>query len=69
MTISIVLKKKKQQTQMESLMLSPMSVNQDLISNLSVVKASARNVNFNQSIWIYVISTGKVICMMDHHLP
>ena len=54
---------------MEPLMLSPMSVNQDLISNQSVVKASARNVNFNQSIWIYVISTDKVICMMDHHLP
>ena len=47
---------------MESLVLSPTSAKQGLISNLSVVSASPRNVTFNQLIWNYVISTSEVIC-------
>ena len=54
---------------MESLVLSPTTANQDLVPNLIAVSASSRNVTFNQSIWIYLVSTRKVICLIDPHLP
>lgn len=52
--VLLFLKRKKKQTnnrlKMESLVLSPMSANQDLIANLTAVPAFPRNVTFNQPI-------------------
>ena len=39
---------------MESLVLSPMSVIQDLMPTLTAILASPRNVAFNQTIWNYL---------------
>ena len=39
---------------MESLVLSPMSVIQDLMPTLTAILASPRNVAFNQAIWNYL---------------
>lgn len=46
---------------MQSLVLSPPSANQDLITNLIAVSAAPRNTNLNQSIWNYMVSTKEVI--------
>lgn len=50
---------------MESLVLSPMSANQDLIANLTAVPAFPRNVTINQTIWNYLVDTSEVICWID----
>ena len=42
---------------MESLVLSPTSANQDLISTLIAVSVSLRNAAFNESLWNYPVST------------
>lgn len=44
---------------MESVVLSPMSANQDFF----VVSAPPRNVCFNQSIWNFLVSTSEVTCL------
>lgn len=54
---SIMREKTTNRLQMESLVLSPTSANQNLISILIAVAASARNMTFNQSICNYLIST------------
>lgn len=54
---------------MESLVLSPMSANWDLILNLILVSAFLRNVAFNQSTWNYLASTRKVIHPTDISHP
>ena len=53
---------------MESLVLSPTSVKQDLIPNLTIISASPRNVTFNLSVWNYLVYTSEVICMVDPDL-
>lgn len=54
---------------MESLVLSPISANQDLIPELSTVSASPRNVKFNQSTRNFLTSTSEAICLTDPCLP
>lgn len=61
--------KKRQQDQKESLMLGPMSPNEDLIPNLFTVSASPRNGILNQSIRNYLVSMNKVICLLDPLVP
>ena len=49
---------------MESLMLSPMSSNQDLILNY-LVSASPKNEILNQSARNYLVTTSESICLID----
>lgn len=52
---------------MELLALSPMSANQDLY----VIKLQLQSFpgsDFNQPIFNYLVSTNKVICLIDPHL-
>lgn len=48
--LHLLLKKKDNKSELESLVLSPKSANQDLISNLIVISAFPKNVNSNQLI-------------------
>ena len=50
---------------MESLLLCPRSLNQDLILNLITVSASPKNEILNQSIRNYLGSTSEVICLIN----
>lgn len=50
---------------MDSLVLSPLSENQDFIPNLIAVLASPRNMTSNESIWNYLVSTSDVTCLID----
>ena len=47
---------------MDSLVLSPLSENQDFIPNLIAVSTTLRNVILNQPAWNFLVSTDKVIC-------
>ena len=48
-------------TQMESVMQSPTSTKQGLISHLTTVSVSFTHVTFNQSSWNYLVSVSEVI--------
>ena len=52
-------------TKMESLVLSPMSTNQDLIPNLIAISISHRNVILNKSTWNFLVSSSELICLTD----
>ena len=54
---------------MESLLLCPTSLNQDLIPNLITVSASPRNGILNQSIRNYLGGTSEVIHLVDPAVP
>ena len=58
-------REKDNRPEMESLVLSPISPNQDLIPELTAVSAFPRNVKFNQSTQNFLPSTGEVICLTD----
>lgn len=47
----------------------PISANQNLIPNLTVVSASPRDTTFNHSVWNYLVSTSEVVCQMDPCSP
>lgn len=70
LTSSVLLEikeEKRKLAKMELLVLWPMSANQDITSHLTAVSACLRNLTFNQSIQIYVISIKEVICLIDSH--
>ena len=50
---------------MESLVLSPMSTNWDLLPNPNAISAFPRNITFNQLVWDYLVSTSEVIFPID----
>ena len=50
---------------MDSLVLSPLSENQDFIPNLIAVLASPRNMTSNKSIWNYLVGTSDITCLID----
>lgn len=56
-------------TQVESLVLSTISANQELISNLILVLAFPRNMALNQELWKYLIRTCEAIHLIDPICP
>lgn len=50
---------------MDSLVLSPLSENQDFIPNLIAVLASPRNMTSNKSIWNYLVGNSDMTCLID----
>lgn len=61
--LGLVLLKRNKGPEMESLVLSSVSANQDRIPILISVSVPPKNVTFNQSVWNF-LATGEVI----HHL-
>ena len=64
-----MLKRKRNRSKMESLVLSTTATNQNIMPNLTGVAASPRSRIFNQSVWNFLINTREVICMTDPSPP